>query len=49
MTLETVESENKPTCEYKYAYKYNYDDKYVPEEDQDWWYVNEYILSVGIR
>ena len=40
-------SMNKPADEIKYAYnhnynKYNYDDKYMSEEDHDWWYVNKY-------
>ena len=41
-------SMNSPTDEFKYAdnynyNRYNYDDKYVPEEDHNWWYVNQCI------
>lgn len=40
--------EENPADKFKYANNYSYDrynpdDTYVPDEDHDWWYVNEYI------
>ena len=40
--------EENPADKFKYTNNYNYnrynpEDTYVPDEDHDWWYVNEYI------
>ena len=42
---------NKPVDGFKYVSDYiynrhNYDNQYVLEEDDDWWYVNEQIPRV---
>ena len=47
LSIEAFLEEN-PADKFKYANNYNYnrynpEDTYVPDEDHDWWYVNEYI------
>ena len=50
-TLELKHHEllNNPTDKSKYKRNYNYNrnnhnDKYAPDDDPNWWYMNKYII-----